>query len=140
MGVQWAGKSTFDGTTRPAYTPCVSRRSPGQKPILIPFKNEFLKVINEHYERAGYDDRSKFIRAAVREKLMRMKVNVPIEWTLAPGRADRSSPGMTAAEQAPSQMPFIEKRLAEINSGLSQSNPKAGGSSDRSNTHKRPGK
>jgi metal-responsive CopG/Arc/MetJ family transcriptional regulator len=63
-----------------------NKRAPGQTPILIPMKDQFKDAIDRAYRAEGIDDRSKFIRIAVREKLQAMGKEVPIEWTLAPGR------------------------------------------------------
>jgi len=46
----------------------------------------FIRIIDRSYRKLGYDDRSKFIRTAVREKLINMGVPVPLEETLAPER------------------------------------------------------
>ena len=75
-----------------------NQRAAGQVPILIPFRDEFLQLINAHYEEAGYDDRAKFIRAAVREKLIRMGYSVPVEYSLAPGRSGKGGPNRMAED------------------------------------------
>lgn len=63
------------------------QRAKGQKLVPIPMSEEFIADIDRASRAEGYDDRSKFIRQAVREKLESLGYDVPIERTMAPGRA-----------------------------------------------------
>ena len=47
---------------------------------------DFIAFLNAHYRACGYSDKSKFIRDAIREKLLLEKHVMPIELTLAPSR------------------------------------------------------
>ncbi len=62
------------------YTPSMPNvRAPGQKPILLSLTQRFLDAVDEAYRQEGFDDRSKFIREAVWEKLERMGIKVPLD-------------------------------------------------------------
>jgi len=63
-----------------------NQRGKGQKLVPVPMSERFLAEIDRAFRLLGYDDRSKFIRAAVREKLQRMGYPVEKEETMAPPR------------------------------------------------------
>jgi hypothetical protein len=67
----------------------VMRRAPGQTLVNLPMKIAFRDFIDGELEGLGYADRSKFIRDAIRDKLIHMGKTVPVEFTLAPGRAGK---------------------------------------------------
>jgi Arc/MetJ-type ribon-helix-helix transcriptional regulator len=46
----------------------------------------FVGAIDLAYRKEGYDDRSKFVRAAVKEKLEKLGYKIPVEDAIAPGR------------------------------------------------------
>ena len=66
-----------------------NRRAPGQTLVNLPIKEDFLKFVDSHLESMGYSDRSKFIREAMREKLLAMGKVVPVELVMPPGRAGK---------------------------------------------------
>jgi hypothetical protein len=66
-----------------------NQRSKGQKLVPIPMTEAFIKALDRAYRAAGYDDRSKFIRAAIREKLVSMGLPIEEEETLAPSRSGK---------------------------------------------------
>ena len=55
-------------------------------------KAEFIELIDRHYEALGYDDRSKFVRAAIKEKLELMHIDVPDDLAMAPSRIGKGGP------------------------------------------------
>lgn len=61
-------------------------RAEGQKPVLVMMDQDFLDEIARNLPRAGYSDRSSFIRDAVFEKLRRIGVKVAYIKALAPAR------------------------------------------------------
>jgi len=64
----------------------LGQRAEGQKLIPIPMTQKFIDSIDRAYRKLGYEDRAKFIRAAVREKLELMGYPVETEDPLAPNR------------------------------------------------------
>jgi Arc/MetJ-type ribon-helix-helix transcriptional regulator len=61
-------------------------RGEGQKPVLIMMDEEFIDEIARNLARAGYSDRSSFVRDAVFEKLRRLGIKVDYSKALAPTR------------------------------------------------------
>jgi Arc/MetJ-type ribon-helix-helix transcriptional regulator len=68
------------------------QRAANQKMILIWMSDKFINAIDGAYREEGFDDRAKFIRAAVREKLERMGYTIPMADTLSPKRRDPPKP------------------------------------------------
>lgn len=66
-----------------------SRRAPGQTLVNFPIKGAFLEFLDSNLESLGFSDRSKFIREALREKLIQMGKDCPPELVLPPGRAGK---------------------------------------------------
>jgi Arc/MetJ-type ribon-helix-helix transcriptional regulator len=64
----------------------LSRRAPGQKLISLAVSETFLERVDAALSRAGYGDRSQFIRDAVVEKLSRAGIEVPLELATSPSR------------------------------------------------------
>lgn len=65
------------------------RRAPGQTLVNLPMKVVFKDFLDGVLPKLCYGDRSKFIRDALREKLLAMGEPVPIEYTMPPGRAGK---------------------------------------------------
>ncbi|MEI8288793.1 MAG: ribbon-helix-helix domain-containing protein [Verrucomicrobiota bacterium] len=63
-----------------------NERGAGQKLIPIPASEDFIKELNSGFKKAGYDNRSQFIRDAILEKLARLGIDVPEKLALAPDR------------------------------------------------------
>lgn len=61
-------------------------RSEGQKLVNVPMNDKFIEAINDAVKQFNYDDRSKFIREAIAEKLERLGKKVPRSFTAAPLR------------------------------------------------------
>lgn len=70
------------------------QRAPGQKQVLTMMDEGFLRDIAAAMRRAGYSDRSKFIRDAIFEKLRKMNIAVDYSAAMAPTR-------LRIAEDAP---------------------------------------
>ncbi|HEY0255960.1 MAG TPA: hypothetical protein VGC39_00850 [Candidatus Methylacidiphilales bacterium] len=66
-----------------------SKRAPGQKPIIVMMKEEFIAEIDGNLGKLGYGDRASLIRAAVIEKMISLGIEVPKELSLAPSRAGK---------------------------------------------------
>ena len=67
-----------------------NQRAPGQKLINVPMTQNFIDALNRSVRKAGYDDRSKFIRDAITEKLKREGFEVPAaEDRMAPDRTGK---------------------------------------------------
>jgi len=71
-----------------------NQRAPGQVLMPIPVDTKFLKELDSGMQRAGYKNRSQFVRDAVVEKLKRAGVTIPKELAMPPDRVGR----MRAAE------------------------------------------
>ena len=63
-----------------------NERGTGQKLIPIPANERFIKELNDGFRKAGYSNRSQFIRDAIVEKLSRMGIEIPREFAVAPDR------------------------------------------------------
>lgn len=110
-------KTCLDLGKNLVYTPYMPNvRAPGQKPILIPLTNGFLDAIDLAYRNAGFDDRAKFIREAVREKLVSLGIDVPVEITLAPGRR-RPANKCEAPDRVKKKYPRHNPNTAGLNEG-----------------------
>lgn len=73
-----------------------NERAAGQKLIPVPASEDFIKELNSGFKRAGYDNRSQFIRDAILEKLERMGINIPKSLALAPDRLGKGGRNRTA--------------------------------------------
>lgn len=71
------------------YTFMPAKRAPGQKPIIVMMKEEFIAEIDGNLEKLGYGDRASLIRAAVIEKMIKLGIDVPTEFSTAPSRAGK---------------------------------------------------
>ncbi len=65
------------------------QRAPGQKSVLIMMRDEFLAQIDGQLTKAGYPDRSSFIRDAVYEKLRKLGYSLPPSMKTPPSRAGK---------------------------------------------------
>lgn len=75
-------------------------RSKGQKLLTVPANEDFITLINEAVVRFNYDDRAKFIREAVTEKLERLGLKVPKELVVTPPRIGKAGrPPKAAAKK-----------------------------------------
>ncbi len=97
----------------PVNTLLVMRRAPGQTLVNLPMKVVFRDFLDGELEGLGYADRSKFIRDAIREKLVAMGKDVPVEFTLPPGRAGKGGRRKTVH---PTRTPLGFARNEPINS------------------------
>jgi len=66
-----------------------NQRAPGQKPIIIMMREEFIAEIDGNLEKLGYGDRASLIRTAVIEKMIRLGIKVPMVLSTAPCRAGK---------------------------------------------------
>jgi metal-responsive CopG/Arc/MetJ family transcriptional regulator len=66
------------------------QRGPNQRQVLVMFDSSFLREVDRAFRKAGYSERSKFIRDAVFEKLRRMGIHCDYEAALAPMRVSIS--------------------------------------------------
>lgn len=58
----------------------------------IPVDEQFLRELDAGLGRAGYQNRSQFVRDAIVEKLKRAGVIIPKELAMAPNRLKAASP------------------------------------------------
>ena len=73
------------------YRNCVpNQRAAGQKLLPIAVDEKFLRELDAGLARAGYRNRSQFIRDAIVEKLTRAGIAMPKELALPPHRIGRS--------------------------------------------------
>lgn len=63
-----------------------NQRAPGQKLLPIAVDEKFLRELDAGLSKAGYHNRSQFIRDAIVEKLTRAGVSLPKELALPPHR------------------------------------------------------
>ena len=76
-----------------------NERGTGQKLIPIPANEKFIKELNDGFRKAGYSNRSQFIRDAIVEKLSRMGIEIPREFSVAPDRIGKGGrPGQSAGK------------------------------------------
>jgi hypothetical protein len=66
-----------------------NQRAPGQKPIIIMMREEFIAEIDGNLGKLGYGDRASLIREAVVEKMIKMGIEVPKMFSTAPCRAGK---------------------------------------------------
>ena len=66
-----------------------NQRAPGQKPIIVMMKEEFIAEIDGNLGKLGYGDRATLIREAVIEKMVKMGIEVPKEFSTPPCRAGK---------------------------------------------------
>jgi hypothetical protein len=64
----------------------MATRSPGQKLIPVPAKEQFIQRLNAGVRKAGYSNRSQFIRDAIIEKLQHHGVKLPGNLAEPPAR------------------------------------------------------
>lgn len=69
-----------------------NQRAPGQKLMPIPVDEQFLKELDAGMARAGYRNRSQFVRDAIIEKLKRAGISLPPELAMPPLRAGKNAP------------------------------------------------
>ncbi|MGD0744063.1 MAG: ribbon-helix-helix domain-containing protein [Verrucomicrobiota bacterium] len=67
-----------------------NQRAAGQKLLPIAVDEKFLRELDAGLARAGYRNRSQFIRDAIVEKLTRAGIAMPRELALPPHRIGRS--------------------------------------------------
>jgi len=70
----------------------MATRSPGQKLIPVPAKEQFIQRLNSGVRRAGYANRSQFIRDAIVEKLQSHGVKLPGNLAEPPARTWQRKP------------------------------------------------
>ena len=66
-----------------------AQRAPGQKPIIVMMKEEFVASIDGNLGKLGYGDRASLIREAVIEKMIKLGIEMPKELSAAPSRAGK---------------------------------------------------
>ena len=66
-----------------------AKRAPGQKPIIVMMKEEFVAEIDGNLGKLGYGDRASLIRDAVIEKMIKLGIDVPKEFSTAPSRVGK---------------------------------------------------
>lgn len=69
-----------------------NQRAAGQKQIITLMDEKFLREIETGMARAGYSDRSKFIRDAVFEKLQKLGIACDYTLAMAPSRTGKGGP------------------------------------------------
>jgi Arc/MetJ-type ribon-helix-helix transcriptional regulator len=79
------------------YTPMPNQRAPGQKQVITLMDEEFVREIGDAMVKAGYSDRSAFIRDAVFEKLKAMNIHCDYTLAMAPPRAGKGGPKSKAS-------------------------------------------
>jgi len=67
-----------------------NQRAPGQKLMPIPVDEQFLRELDAGLGRAGYQNRSQFVRDAIVEKLKRAGVSIPKELAMPPNRLGKA--------------------------------------------------
>jgi hypothetical protein len=67
-----------------------NQRASGQKLLPIAVDEKFLRELDAGLPKAGYRNRSQFIRDAIVEKLTRVGVSLPRELALPPNRMGKS--------------------------------------------------
>jgi hypothetical protein len=77
-----------------------NQRAPGQKLLPIAVDEKFLRELDAGLGRAGYRNRSQFIRDAIVEKLLRANIALPPDLALPPQRM-----GKSRRTSAPSRYP-----------------------------------
>jgi len=68
-----------------------NQRAPGQKLLPIAVDEKFLRELDAGLARAGYRNRSQFIRDAIVEKLKRAGVSMPKELAMPPHRIAKTA-------------------------------------------------
>jgi Arc/MetJ-type ribon-helix-helix transcriptional regulator len=66
-----------------------NQRAPGQKLMPIPVDEQFLRELDAGLTRAGYRNRSQFVRDAILEKLKRAGISLPTDLALPPQRTGK---------------------------------------------------
>ena len=83
-----------------------AKRAPGQKPVIVMMKEEFIAEIDGNLGKLGYGDRASLIRAAVIEKMVRLGIEVPQELSMAPSRAGKGGrPPKYKRTKGPKKLP-----------------------------------
>jgi hypothetical protein len=67
-----------------------NQRAPGQKLLPIAVDEKFIRELNAGLPKAGYRNRSQFIRDAIVEKLTRAGVSLPRELAMPPHRMGKA--------------------------------------------------
>jgi hypothetical protein len=96
-----------------------NERGTGQKLIPIPANEKFIKELNDGFRKAGYSNRSQFIRDAIVEKLSRMGIEIPREFAVAPDRI-----GKGGRQSVPAGKPAAKKAAANGASAHAKAAPK----------------
>lgn len=88
-----------------------SQRAPGQKLLPIAVDEKFLRELDAGLSKAGYRNRSQFIRDAIVEKLTRVGVTLSKELALPPHRIGKGTapPKVTYPAHRPSVYALNEK-------------------------------
>lgn len=68
-----------------------NKRAPGQKLLSFPVDEKFIRELDAGLVKAGYHNRSQFIRDAIIEKLERADIALPKELALPPHRLGKGS-------------------------------------------------
>ncbi len=93
-----------------------NRRAPGQKLLPVPVDAEFQRELESGLARAGYRNRSQFVRDAIVEKLTRAGIVLPKELAFPPNRYPRVAktavpyPPHRTAALALNEKPALKKR------------------------------
>jgi len=80
-----------------------NQRAKGQKLLPVMASEEFIQALDANLSRAGYSNRSQFVRDAILEKLMRARIAIPVDLSLSPSR---TNPGSYAPNDKPGS-PYV---------------------------------
>jgi hypothetical protein len=88
-----------------------NQRGPGQKLMPVPVDDKFLRELHTGMKRAGYRNRSQFVRDAIVEKLKRAGFSVPKNLAVPRGRTAKaeSSPKIRYPAHQPSGYELNER-------------------------------
>ena len=78
-----------------------NQRAEGQKLLPVMASEEFIRALDQSLPRAGYSNRSQFVRDAILEKLIRARIAVPADLALSPSRTSPASYALNDKSGAP---------------------------------------
>jgi len=94
--------------------PVPNKRASGQKLLPIAVDEKFLREMDAGLTKAGYRNRSQFVRDAIIEKLIRAGISLPKELALPPHRIGKSlETKFTYPPHRPSALELNEKPAAK---------------------------
>lgn len=88
-----------------------NQRGPGQKLMPVPVDNQFLRELHSGMKRAGYHNRSQFVRDAIVEKLKRAGFSIPKDLAVPRSRGGKmeSTPKVRYPAHQPSGYELNER-------------------------------